>query len=369
MADTASKQRLFSWQATFLIALSLLLTGGLTACPSGGGSSSETVAGDYITVHFTAPHPAGEVPPPDGGIDTSLVALIDGAESSVDLAAYDLDLESVVAALIRAQEAAVEVRVVVDGESAGQAAVTQLRQARIPLVARPAGGWGIMHNKFVVVDGTWVWTGSWNMTENGAHRNDNNAVLIASRFLAQDYATEFEELFANQFGPTSPADTPYPMIEIEAAGEDLARIEVYFAPEDEAADGILATLAEAESTIRFLAFVFTSQPIAEALIERAAHGVAVTGVLEARSAQNRYSQYERLTGAGIEVLLDANPYIMHHKVFIIDEETVILGSYNFSASAEEENDENLLILHDPRVAATFLTEFERIYGEARNSDG
>ncbi len=52
---------------------------------------------------------------------------------------------------------------------------------------------------------------------------------------------------------------------------------------------------------------------------------------------------------------------MHHKVIIIDREIVILGSYNFSASAEERNDENTLIIHNPDIAALFLDEFTRIY--------
>jgi phosphatidylserine/phosphatidylglycerophosphate/cardiolipin synthase-like enzyme len=192
-------------------------------------------------------------------------------------------------------------------------------------------------------------------------------VVIASRSLAQSYATEFEELFSGRFGPSSPAETPYPVVNIVGEGKDLAQIEVYFAPEDEAAAGIMDTLAEAESTIHFLAFVFTSEPIAEVLIDRVADGVTVRGVLEARSTHNQYSQHSRLTAAGAEVLLDANPYVMHHKVFIIDEETVILGSYNFSASAEEENDENLLIIHDSQLATAFLAEFQHIYQEAKGS--
>ena len=59
---------------------------------------------------------------------------------------------------------------------------------------------------------------------------------------------------------------------------------------------------------------------------------------------------------------------MHHKVIIIDDSTVILGSYNFTASADERNDENLLIIHDPEVAALFVEEFGRVYEQARTQD-
>jgi phosphatidylserine/phosphatidylglycerophosphate/cardiolipin synthase-like enzyme len=56
---------------------------------------------------------------------------------------------------------------------------------------------------------------------------------------------------------------------------------------------------------------------------------------------------------------------MHHKVIIIDDETVVLGSYNFTSSAEAYNDENVLIIHDTEVAGLFVEEFARVYQEAR----
>ena len=63
--------------------------------------------------------------------------------------------------------------------------------------------------------------------------------------------------------------------------------------------------------------------------------------------------------------LDGNPLNMHHKVIIIDESVVIFGSYNFSRSAEERNDENTLIIHNPELAAQFLAEFERVQAKAQ----
>ncbi|HEC35514.1 MAG TPA: phospholipase, partial [Anaerolineae bacterium] len=260
----------------------------------------------------------------------------------------------------------VRVRLVTDGANADEEAITRLRQAHISVVARPEEGWGIMHNKFVVVDGVWVWTGSWNLTENGTYRNNNNAVLIASRALAEDYAAEFEEMFAGLFGPSSPAETPYPLVNIEGQ-ERTVQVEVCFAPEDGVADRLLQILSSARAGVRFLAFQFTSSRIADALIDQAGEGITVQGVMEARSASSPYSQYDRLRAGGVDVLVDGNPYIMHHKVFIVDDQTVVLGSYNFTVSADEENDENLLIIHDPEVAAAFLAEFGRVLQEAQTA--
>jgi phosphatidylserine/phosphatidylglycerophosphate/cardiolipin synthase-like enzyme len=210
------------------------------------------------------------------------------------------------------------------------------------------------------------------LTKNGTYRNNNNAVLITSTALAENYTAEFEEMFSGQFGPTSPADTPNPHVAITVeTGEGQERqveVENYFAPEDEVAAEIIAEIEEAQSRIRFMAFTFTSDEIADAMLERAQAGVVVQGVMEERNAERDYSEYERLREVVHDVLTDGNPYIMHHKVIIIDDATVILGSYNFTGNAEDSNDENLLIIHDPEVAALFVAEFGRVYEQARTAD-
>jgi phosphatidylserine/phosphatidylglycerophosphate/cardiolipin synthase-like enzyme len=142
-------------------------------------------------------------------------------------------------------------------------------------------------------------------------------------------------------------------------------VESYFAPEDDTAAAIVENIEDAQHRIRFMTFVFTSEEIADAMIERSQAGVTVQGVMEDRNLGSGYSQYERLRRQVHDVLPDGNPYIMHHKVIIIDDETVITGSYNFTKSAEESNDENVLIIHDPEVAALYVEEFGRVYEQAR----
>ena len=207
------------------------------------------------------------------------------------------------------------------------------------------------------------------MTENGTYRNNNVAVLIASPALADNYSAEFEEMFGGAFGPTSPADTPNPRIIIEMdGGQESVLVENYFAPEDKAAARIIAEVGSAQERIRFMAFTFTSRAIADAMLDRARAGVIVQSVIEDRNAESDYSQYDHLKREIHDVLPDGNPYIMHHKVIIIDDETVILGSFNFTNSAEESNDENVLIIHDPEVAALFVEEFGRVYETARAAE-
>ncbi|MBN1177828.1 MAG: phospholipase [Anaerolineae bacterium] len=363
MNDCSTTHRYARTTLASLLLFALIL-GGTAACTHNRPTTKETVSGAYISTFFTDPRYPDDANNRPTGIDADLVALIDAGQESVAVAAYDLDLDSVTGALIGAHADGLLVRVVTDGTNGDEDAIARLRQAGVPVVARPDTGRGIMHNKFVVVDGTWVWTGSWNLTSNGTYRNNNHAVVIASRAIAEDYTAEFEEMFAGQFGASSPAETAHPSVEITTSGGTTARVEVAFAPEDGVEARILDALASAQSTVRFLAFVFTSDPLANRLIELDASGVQVQGVVEARSADDPYSQVSRMRAGGIDVLTDGNPYIMHHKLIIIDDQIVVLGSYNFSANAETWNDENVLIVHDPRVAATFLAEFARVYQQA-----
>ncbi len=64
---------------------------------------------------------------------------------------------------------------------------------------------------------------------------------------------------------------------------------------------------------------------------------------------------------GIDVRLDGNPYSMHHKALVIDDQIVITGSYNFSNSAKTRNDENTLVMHNPEITALYKEEFDRVW--------
>ncbi len=369
MSRKRSTRAEWTWRSILLLIVFLLLAWLLREFVGidllGGREITDTVAGDWIAVYFTTPRYPDDPALHTGGVDLHLVDLIDGAQKRVDVAAYQLNLPTVTDALLRAHRRGVQVRLVTDGEYEGEEMVGRLRRAGVPVTVRPKDG-GIMHNKFVVVDNTWVWTGSWNLTENCTYRNNNNAVLIASPHLAENYATEFEELFRGQFGPTSPKNTPYPTLVIEVPEESLRiPIEVYFAPEDKVASHLISVLAGARRSVRFMAFSFTGQEIADTLIELTRRGVSVEGVVEERGTDAAYAQYTRLKEAGIPVWVDGNPYLLHHKVFIVDEEAVALGSYNFTSNAEKENDENLLLIYNAEVAQAFLGEYSRVWQQAK----
>ena len=95
--------------------------------------------------------------------------------------------------------------------------------------------------------------------------------------------------------------------------------------------------------------------------------MSVAGVFEKTGSETQYSEYGKMRKAKLDVLQDGNPYVMHHKVIIIDGRTVIFGSFNFTKNADKDNDENLLIIDDPALAKAFEAEFQRVRDVALHS--
>ena len=319
-------------------------------------ASGETSS--VYSIYFTEPH-AGKLSY-RGGPDEALAQAIEQARLSVDVAAYQLGLWSIRDALLDAHQRGVAVRVVTESDNLDGEEIQQIQQAGIPVLGDRREG--LMHNKFVVIDQLETWTGSMNLTLNGAYRNDNNLLRLRSSRLAQDYTTEFEEMFVeDKFGPGSPANTPYPELSI-----DGMQVEVLFSPDDGVAERLVELVQGAQESVLFLAYSFTSDDLALAMIDRARSGVRVAGVMEANQYRsNMGTEYDRLRKSGVQVRLDGNPNRMHHKVLIVDGRVVVTGSYNFSQSAETRNDENTLVIHSPELAQAFVEEFERVYKQGK----
>ncbi len=154
---------------------------------------------EAITVYFIDPSDPNAASY-RGGVDEILVEAIGQAQAEVALAVYDLNLWSVRDALIAAHQRGVTVRMVTESDNLDEPEIQDLREAGIEVLGDRREG--LMHNKFVIIDRWEVWTGSTNLTTGGVYRNDNNLVRIRSTRLAQDYITEFEEMFLDDaFGP------------------------------------------------------------------------------------------------------------------------------------------------------------------------
>ena len=131
-------------------------------------------------------------------------------------------------------------------------------------------------------------------------------------------------------------------------------LHAFFSPNGGCTDAVISALGDAKKTVLVQAYSFTSAPIAEALVEAKKRGVDVQVILDKSQRTERYSGATFLANGGIPVFIDADHRIAHNKVMIIDGQTVITGSFNFTKSAETGNAENvLLILHAPELAKRY----------------
>jgi len=294
-----------------------------------------------------------------GGVDGPLVEAINAARLSVDVAAYSLTLNSVRNALLNAHDRGVTVRIAMESTNMDSFDVQMLLEAGIPIVGDNRQG--LMHDKFMVIDRSEVWLGSMNFTDSGTYDDNNNMIRVLSTKVAENYSVEFKEMFEdNKFGEDVVAETPNPTVTL-----DGTRVDTYFSPDDHVLTAIYNLLSGAEKSIYFLAFSFTSNELGQIVRTKAEDGLDIKGVMDKEQvASNTGTEYDPFRQAGLAVRIDGNDGQMHHKVFIVDEKVVVLGSYNFSRSAEERNDENILIVYNEQIAQFFVQEFQRVWNQA-----
>jgi len=315
--------------------------------------------GSWIDIYFTDPE-SPLASQETGGLDGPLEASIDSARLTVDVAIYSMSLRTIRDALIRAHERGVQVRVVMESDNMDRSAPQALIEAGIPVLGDRREG--LMHDKFVVIDRSEVWLGSMNYTYSGTYEDNNQLIHIRSVKMAENYTVEFEEMFVDDmFGDNTVPETPNPEVSIEGT-----RVETYFSPDDGVADHIYEILSDAEESIYFMAFSFTTDEFGEIIREQAENGLTVAGVMEEQQVKSNIgTEYDFFKQAGLDVFVDGNEGQMHHKTMIVDGRIVITGSYNFSRSAEIRNDENVVIFYNEKIADFYMQEFQRVYGQAQ----
>jgi phosphatidylserine/phosphatidylglycerophosphate/cardiolipin synthase-like enzyme len=360
-----------SFPAFLLVIVILLLAcGSLTPAPDPGTAASTPseeeltpieleagygAKGRWFEVYFTNPESALSSQG-TGGVDGPLVAGIDSARLSIDVAAYSLTLNSVRNALLNAHDRGVTVRMVMESTNMDTSDVQRLLEAGVPIVGDNRDG--LMHNKFMVIDRSEVWLGSMNFTDSGTYEDNNHLIRILSTKMAGNFTKEFEEMFLdNRFGEIIQPETPHPTLTI-----DGTRVDTFFSPDDGVLNHLAIALSGAEESIYFLAFSFTSNDLGALVRDKDKKGLTVQGVMDEEQIKtNQGTEFDPFRQAGLDIRIDGNDGQMHHKVFIIDESIVVLGSYNFSQSAETRNDENLVIIYNSALAGQFMQEFQRVW--------
>jgi hypothetical protein len=122
-------------------------------------------------------------------------------------------------------------------------------------------------------------------------------------------------------------------------------------------------IGKANSTIQLMVMLITQDELASSLIDAHERGVDVDVIIDDDWYSSSGSDYQDILDAGIDIRGDERGGLMHHKVMIIDGYIVVVGSYNWSASAEDSNDENLLVLKSTVIATEYLEEFDRILAQ------
>lgn len=318
-----------------------------------------------------------------------LVDFINATETSLDCAIYDLRYPDILDALARVAQSGKQLRLVFDAgqQRSGNASADPkpsgtaqaLHDAGLLDIATPVhpGGGHLMHNKFLVRDQRFVWTGSANFTVGGLELQDNHCMAIDSPDLAAVYSVAFEELLQikHLHAGAGAAQTP--------AAVTLGNVKVtpFFTPMngEDIEQVVVASLANAQR-VRVMAFLISDPGILAALAP-----FGNNANTDIRGIYDPGGMHDAMRSTKIDqglfwfmhddrfVAAPSHPFnpsreqdFMHNKVMVIDDHLVIMGSYNFSENAEA-NDENLLLIDSPAVAAAYMAYFDAMYDNYHTS--
>jgi uncharacterized membrane protein len=315
----------------------------------------------------------------NGNVDfqEKLINRINHANYSIDFAVYSFSgMPDVANALIVAKNRGVKIRLVYDSRNT-QDNIQSLLNAGIKISKRPSSLQGIMHNKFFIFDARdtiavndWLWTGSWNVT-NTELAWKNNVVEINDPAITKAYETEFIEMWGSdtddpdagnaKFGNMKSDNTPHAF---NIGGRE---VQLYFSPSDGTTNRIINEIDSADYSVYMALYVFTRNDIENTLFSKYNSGVTdIRSVIHDINASG--SEFNTLKNFS-EALENPSP-TLHDKYAIIDalnensKPAVITGSHNWSSAAENDNDENTLIIDDPRIANLYLQDFKARYNDA-----
>ncbi|NEO98615.1 MAG: DUF1669 domain-containing protein [Symploca sp. SIO2E9] len=399
-----------------------------------------------LTTEYTEPY--RQLTRSGDDLEQLIVAAITSAQSTVDVAVQELRLPKIAQALVERYQAGVKVRVILESnysrpwsdlsvtdvaklkprerqryrealkliDSNGNTQLSQdeinqadalviLRNAKVPIIddtADGSKGSGLMHHKFLVIDGRLSIVTSANFTTSGIHGdfrtaesrgNANNLLKIDSSDLANLLLEEFNLMWGD--GPGGKPDSKFginkPWRQVQQVQLGNTGISVHFSPTsatqpwNQSSNGFIGkTLTRATKNIDLALFVFSEQRLANILETSHQQGIEIRALIDSSFAYRNYSEALDLMGVALSKECEyeqgnhpwQNPIttigvpqlpkgdLLHHKFAIIDGQTVITGSQNWSWAANTNNDETVLIINNPTVAAHFQREFESLYAKA-----
>ena len=360
-------------------------------------------------------------------LEALLLQSIERAQHQILVAVQELSLPKVAQALVRKRQQGVDVRVVLENTYSTPwsqqhdadlsphlrrrneqlrllgwgDAVLILQRGGVPMLddtADGSSGSGLMHHKFMVIDGRTVVTGSANFTPSCIHGdpddarsrgNVNHLMRLQSAPLAALFIAEFNKLWGD--GPGGAPDSRFGLAKDEPGPQRVqvgnTTVQVLFAPHrrNDPNNGLAwleRLLASSRRSLDLNLFVFSAQNLADQLKLLRQRGVAIRLLADPGFANRSFSETLDLLGASLpdeRCRLEAGnrswsaglPSVgtprlrpgdkLHHKFAVIDNKRVITGSFNWSPSAAHQNDETLLVIDSPLLAAHFTAEMNQLW--------
>ncbi|MFA5778644.1 MAG: phospholipase D-like domain-containing protein [Elusimicrobiota bacterium] len=340
-------------------------------------------------VYFNKPTGTSDANSP--GLDFRFKNYLASVNNKIIYAAfYDIDNSTAIAALNSALNRGCTVYFICDADATNASIFTSSITTSYKI--RTSSG-SQVHNKFCVIEGSSVWTGSWNPTNNDTYQNNNNVVVIRSTAVAEIYKNEFVEMYGtplrtgfSHFGSSKAVNVINTSNNGKTEYVNGVKVKIYFSPYSTPVTGgtnkVIAneikgtggtkSIQGAKEKVSFCLFSFTTNSddsqIYDSLVDVMKQGVEVYGIFDITQTDSQ-STYAKLRSTGAYVTYNADAsninYNLHHKFGVIDPFTtnakVITGSHNWSNSANTLNDENTLVIYSTGIAKEYYEEFQRIY--------
>ncbi|MCK4935772.1 MAG: hypothetical protein KAR84_02870 [Elusimicrobiales bacterium] len=309
-------------------------------------------------------------------ISAYLVAAIDDASQTIEVALYGFTLTNVAEALVRAKDRGVNVRIVINQKHTfvrRSEEIQYLIDNNINLrTIRGVGSYGIMHNKIGIIDNRILSAGSFNWVVSANVANTENMIFTADTKTIRGYSRAFEWMWTNSrsledgqdygsyppnhFGP-APADTR-PSLEFHG----IKFPSYSFSPRGSTQNHIIAAIGAAKKRITAAIFSFYSLPVAEALVKAAKRGVDVKIVVDkVQASQSPVIKYVWENGVKLRWSRGHNKGVMHHKYMVADEGLLMTGSFNWSNNAQNNNFENMFYTTSGYYIKGYIQEFNEVY--------
>jgi len=295
--------------------------------------------------------------------EKAILSALAGAKKSVHIAMFNLRESSIISALGNLKSGGVDVQVLLDQKQMDQTYNQPKIQEMVNAGLSPVGVTNTnatdatMHDKFTVIDGERVLTGSMNYSGNALTYSDEDLLVLDDPTVAQLFETEFTEL---KTGSTN-----------AATAATSAPIRVKFGNEDKLQDVVATELKAAKTSVYVAMFSINNQTLLNELIAAKQRGVHVVVILDKVQA-DAGTEDEQLDAAGISVFRFENTrggsanvglVELHNKLCVIDGQTVLMGSYNWTNLASFHNDENLMLLTSERLATQANREIAQLFND------